>query len=566
MANRLKMAVVDTILTLHGLGWSGRGIARQLGIHRETVARYIHSPPTDAKPATNPIPGSEAVGPPPLDKSSGPASRCDPFRAIIEEKLRQGLSGERIYQDLVAEHGFGASYSSVRRFLQRLDHSQPIPFRRLEVLPGEQAQVDFGVGAAILPADGNRRRPHVIRVVLSFSRKAYSEVVYHQTMENFLRCLENAFWSFGGVPQTTVIDNLKAAVHQADWYDPDVHPKIQSFCRHYGTVLLPTKPRTPRHKGKVERGVDYVQSNALKGRTFGSLAEQNQYLLDWEERIADTRIHGTTRKQVHLLFQEEKPHLIPLPAGRFPSFEEGRRSVHRDGHIEVAKAYYSVPPEYTGRQVWVRWDGHLVRVFNSKMESIAVHVQVEPGVFQTQPQHLHSKKISQVEQGTVSLLRRAALLGGHTERWARQMLEVRGLPGIRVLVGLLSLTHQHSADQIDRACDIALSHGAVRLKTIRQLLQREGPKQEQFTFLDEHPIIRDLSDYQAIVQAALGTGPIEPTNEPLMKEKTNHESLDPNHSETTAAVGYAAIPGGALAGGVRPQPDAHGVPGADLAG
>jgi transposase len=89
-----------------------------------------------------------------------------------------------------------------------------------------------------------------------------------------------------------VIDNLKAAVAQADWYDPDVHPKIQSFCQHYGTVILPTKPRMPRHKGKVERGIGYVQSNALQGRTFASLAEQNQYLWDWEKRIADTRIHG----------------------------------------------------------------------------------------------------------------------------------------------------------------------------------------------------------------------------------------------------------------------------------
>ncbi len=145
-------------------------------------------------------------------------------------------------------------------------------------------------------------------------------MVYHQTTENFLRCLENAFWSFGGVPQTLVIDNLKAAVSRADWYDPEVHPKIQSFCQHYGAVILPTKPRVPRHKGKVKKGIDYVQDNALKGHTFGSLAEENQHLQDWEQRIADTRIHGTTRQQVHLLFEEEKPHLTPLPAGRFPSF------------------------------------------------------------------------------------------------------------------------------------------------------------------------------------------------------------------------------------------------------
>jgi len=505
MANQLKMAVVDSILTLRGLGWSQRRIAQVLGIDRETVARYVHSPAAEAKPATNPIPGSEVCESPCPGQNPGPESCCEPFRVAIEAKLQQGLTGQRIYQDLVEGHGFTASYSSVRRFLQRLDQNRPLPFRRLEVLPGEQAQVDFGSGAPILRPDGKRRRPHVFRVVLSFSRKAYSEVVYHQTTENFLRCLENAFWTFGGVPQTIVIDNLKAAVARADWYDPDVHPKIQSFCQHYGTVILPTKPRMPRHKGKIERGIGYVQSNALKGRTFRSLAEQNKHLWDWERRIADTRIHGTTRKQVHLLFEEEKPHLTPLPAGRFPSFEEGRRSVHRDGHIEVAKAYYSVPPEYTGRQVWVRWNGHLVRVFNGKMESIAVHVQVEPGTFQTQERHLHSRKICEVEKGTVWLLRRSALIGTHVEQWARQMLEARGIAGVRVLVGLLSLASSHCPDRIDQACAVALTHGAVRLKTIRQLLQRGGPVQQQFAFLDEHPIIRPLADYESIVQSALGT-------------------------------------------------------------
>jgi transposase len=511
MANQLKMATVNSILTLQQLGWSQRRIAEELGIDRETVARYVHSPPTEAKPATNPIPGSGASGPPGPDKSPGPESLCEPFRAVIQGKLQQGLTGQRIYQDLVEGHGFTASYSSIRRFVRHLDQSQPIPFRRLEVLPGEQAQVDFGTGAPILQSEGKRRRPHVFRVVLSFSRKAYSEVVYHQTTEDFLRCLENAFWHFGGVPHTLVIDNLKAAVGQADWYDPDLHPKIQSFCQHYGTVILPTKPYTPQHKGKVERGVGYVQDNALKGRAFSSLAGQNQYLWDWEKRIADTRIHGTTRKQVSQLFQEEKPHLTPLPTGRFASFEEGRRSVHRDGHVEVAKAYYSVPPEYTDRQVWVRWDGHMVRVFNGKMEQIAVHVQVEEGRFQTQEQHIHSHKISEVEKGTVWLLRRAALIGTHTEHWARMMLEARGIQGVRVLVGLLSLTHTYSRDQIDRACDIAQTHGAVRLKTIRQLLQRGGSRQQQFEFIDEHPIIRHLEDYQAIVQASLGSGTVEET-------------------------------------------------------
>ena len=114
-------------------------------------------------------------------------------------------------------------------------------------------------------------------------------------------------------------------------------------------MILPTKPHTPRHKGKVERGVTYVKNNGLKGHTFYSLEAQNQHLLGWEATVADTRIHGTTKRQVGKVFAEvERAALLPLPAERFPFFHEAQRIVSRDGHVEVAKAYYSVPPEYLG--------------------------------------------------------------------------------------------------------------------------------------------------------------------------------------------------------------------------
>ena len=165
-------------------------------------------------------------------------------------------------------------------------------------------------------------------------------------------------------------------------------------------MILPTKPYTPRHKGKIERGVDYVKDNALKGRTFASLAEQNRHLQSWEQTVADTRIHGTTRQQVGQVFAEvERPALRPLPVERFPFFHEAERKVNRDGHVEVAKAYYSVPPEYLGRTVWVRWDARLVRVFNQRLEQIAVHVRHEPGRFSTQAAHIAPEKISGVERG-----------------------------------------------------------------------------------------------------------------------------------------------------------------------
>jgi len=512
MANQLKMAMVNAILTLQQRGWSQRRIARELGIDRETVAKYVNLPDTGPKSATNAPTGSEGSKPANAPTGSvdqeipkaGPESQCEPFRKVIQDKLQNGLSRQRIYQDLREEHGFEGSYYSVRRFVRRLGQDRPIPFRRMECMPGDESQIDFGTGAPIVRADGTRKRPHAFRVVLSFSRKGYSEAIYHQTTDNFIRCLENAFWHFGGVPRTLVIDNLKAAVKNADWYDPDIHPKIQSFCEHYGTVILPTKPYTPRHKGKIERGIGYVKDNALKGRRFSSLQEQNEHLLNWEMRIADTRIHGTTRKQVGKLFrEEEKSSLLSLPAGRFPCFAEAKRSVHRDGHIEVQKSYYSVPTEYTGREVWARWDGHLVRIFNCRMEQIIVHAQVEPGKYQTLQEHIHPQKRSKIEKGTVWLLRKASLIGTNADKWAQAMLEARGIPGIRVLVGLLNLVNKHDANSIDEACEIALTHNAFRLKTIRQLIQRGGPKQQELEFIDEHPIIRSMSDYEAIVKRSI---------------------------------------------------------------
>ena len=275
----------------------------------------------------------------------------------------------------------------------------------MECGPGEEAQVDFGTGAPLVGPDGKRRRTHVFRIVLSHSRKAYSEAVLRQTTEDFIRCLENAFWHWGGVPKVLVIDNLKAAVSEADWFDPELNPKVRSFCQHYGVTILPTQPRTPRHKGKIESSVGYVKKNALKGRTFVGLEEENAFLLDWEAAVADTRVHGTTRQQVGKVFGAvERAALQPLPAGRFPCFQEGERMVHRDGHVEVARAYYSVPPEYLSRRVWVRWDGHLVRIFNERMEPIATHVQREAGRFSTQRAHIAAEKISNVERGAAWLL------------------------------------------------------------------------------------------------------------------------------------------------------------------
>ena len=428
---------------------------------------------------------------------SGPASVCQAFRNVIEQKLAAGLSAKRIHQDLAADHGFSGSYYSVRRFVARLEAKTELPFRRIETDAGEEAQVDFGTGAPVVGPDGRKRRPWMLRVILSHSRKGYSEVVWHQTTDNFISALENAFNYFGGVPKRLVIDNLKAAVKRADWYDPEIHPKLQSFAAHYGTAFVPTKPYTPRHKGKVESGVKYAKNNALKGHVFATLADQNDHLLDWEQSVADTRIHGTTKKQVGKQFEEaERAALLDLPADRFPVFNEARRSVSRDGHLEVDKAFYSAPPEYVGRRCWVRWDGRLVRIFNDRWEQIAVHSKCEPGRFRTDNKHLPKEKISAVERGTDAMLRQIASIGPHTKAWSEATVQVRGVEAVRVLVGLKALAGKHETAALEEACRVALAHSAHRLRSIRNLLKRSAASvQQPLPFIEEHPIIRPLSDY-----------------------------------------------------------------------
>lgn len=538
MSNRLSMAQRLAVQALAAAGQSNRAISRTLGVDRETVAKIlsqIQNQPPDWEAPTGSV--DAPAGFPAIDSvaefglthvsesdaethaesmtttasstsdsvriEAGSRSECEPYRDEIVRKLEQGLTAQRIWQDLIDEYGFSARYPSVRRYVAKLQIKSPQLVRRMEVASGEEAQVDFGTGAWIQKTDevageNKRRRSWVFRIVLSHSRKAYSEAVFHQNTESFIGALENSFRYFGGVPRTLVIDNLKAAVKKADWYDPEIHPKLQSFAQHYGTVFLPTKPYTPEHKGKVEAGIKYVKNNGLKGLAFASLEAENKHLLEWEDRVADTRLHGTTKQQVRQHFEHiERPALLVLPVERFPFFHEKRRSVNRDGHCEVAKAYYSAPPEFVGRDIWVRWDSRLVRLFNDKWEQVAVHARAEPGKFRTDPSHIPKKKVSCIERGANVLLKQLAIVGPSVKDWSEAMLQARGVEGIRVLQGLKALTTKHEATALNAACETAMTYGALRLRTIRQLLKRKGEvqQQKQFEFLEEHPVIRPLSDY-----------------------------------------------------------------------
>jgi transposase len=250
MANRLSMATVKSIETLHRSGHSNREIARILSIDRGAVNKHVRRLKAEKDSQSEPIPpgtaiqnrpnprtGSEAVdesgavqNPPNLRTGSegpaeqvagvagfpgrnGPKRQCSGYRELIEKKLEQGLSATRIHQDLKREHGFKGSYHSVRRFIRSLGKKTSLPFRRMETEPGEEAQIDFGTAACVIGSVGRKRRPWMFRIVLSFSRKAYSEVVWRQTTDNFIAAIENSFHYFGGVARTLVIHNLSLQCH-----------------------------------------------------------------------------------------------------------------------------------------------------------------------------------------------------------------------------------------------------------------------------------------------------------------------------------------------------------------
>lgn len=498
MANVLPVQTQQAILALHAQGRSIRHIARELGVHRNTVRGYLEGAGDASKCTTNATPGFSPNCTTPTPGVSGLPSLCEPHSDWIRERLESGLSAQRIFQDLRSSLGFAGSYQSVKRFVRALKSAEPNRVWRIEVQPGEEAQVDFGVGAPLVEPGGKRRRCWVFRIVLSFSRKAYSEVVARQDTETFVRAIENAFRHFGGVPLSLNLDNLKAAVLRADWFDPDLNPKLADFARHYRFALLPCRPRTPEHKGKVERSIGYVKDNALKGRSFESIAAQNEFLRQWEAGVADLRIHGTTKRQVVQLFADEKPHLQPLPDSLFVCFSEARRRVHPDGCVELAKAYYSVPSAHIGSDVWVRWDLREVRIFDEQHRQIAFHPRLPPGAFS------HASGIGggkgRLQSNLDHHLARASDLGPSCRLWALALVEQRGFEAMRSLMGLCDLLGKHTHRALNSACARAHARGAFRLRDLRHLLASPSEPQPQFSFMEHHPLLRDLNEYGLFIK------------------------------------------------------------------
>jgi transposase len=516
MPNYLKMPKKSQVLALLELGWSYRRIEAETGVRRETVSRYDQarrsnaaktfpgshaSPPAESPDlsltgdsnAAKTFAGSEA-NPAKTFPGSPPRHRFAAaiYRTAIAEKLEAGLSLQRIWQDLVEEYGYGASYESVKRFVRTM-----APTRRavgvFHCAPGAEAQVDFFRGAPTLDVTtGEWRRPWVFRMTLGHSRHGYEEAVWDQKLETFLRLHERAFRDFGGVPRVIRHDNLKAAVVRACFYDPDSHDVYVAFAAHWGFTPLPTQPRTPQENGKQERSGGYVKSNALKGRRFDSLDTQNAFLRHWNRTIARLRIHGTTRRQVWTHFIEvEQAALQLLPSDPFPFFASGERTVHTDGHVEVGGAFYPVPLALLGQKLRVRWDVHLVRVFNGD-SLVAVHARVREGVYA--PRAGEAEASTRQQAFVDRLVGQCERVGPALKQWADAALAARGVRAIRLIQGVLGLTRKHPRERVLVAIAEAHARQHFRYQTIRQLVERT-PARPAPTLRADDPAIRPMTQY-----------------------------------------------------------------------
>lgn len=497
MGNYLKMADKQRILALLELGWSYRRIQRETGVDRETVAR--NDPRRTSKPAKVST-GSISK---PAGVSPGSLSVCEPYREDINKALYKGLTAQRIWQDLREEYGFGHGYASVKRFVRQLKRRRPEVAGVMPHLPGKEAQVDFFQGPPTLnTADGHWRRPWILRVTLSCSRHGYEEAMWAQDRVHFLRAIEHAFIDFGGVPEVLRHDNLKAAIVRACLYDPDISELYAAFARHWGFVPLPARPRHPEEDGVVENAGGYVKDNAVKGRRFDSLEELNSYLAKWNRTIARLRIHGTTRKQVYTHFLEvEKPALKPLVSDCFSLFEIGTRTVHPDGHVQIAGSYYSVPHTLVGQDVRVQWDDRMLRIY-AHGKCVAVHCRAPVGTFATREEHRPAHKPAREEAYVAGLLGKAEHIGTGALDWSKSAIEERGVRAYRLLQGMLSLTRNHPKERVDWACQVALKRRQFRYKVLRRLLEQaaeQSPIQIPM-LIQNHEIIRDLFEYVKEVQ------------------------------------------------------------------
>ena len=402
-----------------------------------------------------------------------------------------------IWQDLVSEAGFTSGYQSVRRFVGKL-RGAPVPEAHPVIVtaPGEEAQVDYGTGPMVRdPQSGKYRRTRLFVLTLGYSRKSVRLLVFQSSSRTWAELHEKAFRRLGGVVQLIVLDNLREGVLVPDIYDPTLNPLYRDMLAHYGAVAMPCRVQHPDRKGKVEAGVAHAQKTPLKGLRFESLEQAQAYLDRWETHWADTRIHGTTKRQVAAMFAEEKPALRPLPLEPFRYYQYGQRTVHLDGCVEVEAAYYGVPPGWIGRLVNVQWDDLFVRLLDPRTgQLLREHVRQKRGRYRIKPEDYPKR----APLGTLQLLARAERAGTHIGALCQALHRTEGELGVRRILGVLALAKKFGLAAVEEACTAALELQVHEYRFVRRYLERHP--QAPLSLQQVDPLIRELVHYRDLIQ------------------------------------------------------------------
>ncbi len=537
MGNVLSDDKQQQVLVLGRLGWSLRRIEATTGVRRETASGYLKAAgilvgPSGrwghrtSKPAIEVITGSDAAISPIGDESasvdtskpaievitgsvvaaevqvpsapgrSPTASACDPYREIIEAGIALGRNSMAIWQGLVDDHGFAAKYASVMRYVVKLRGSRQVEARVvIRTQPGEEAQVDYGEGPMVRDAaSGKYRRTRLFILTLGYSRKSVRLLSWRSSSRIWAELHEQAFRRLGGATRIVVLDNLREGVLHPDIYDPTLNPLYVDMLKHYGATAVPCRVRDPDRKGKAESAVGHTQRTPLRGMRFETIEEGQIYLDRWDANWADKRIHGTTKRQVAAMFEEERPHLLPLPVEPFRYYQHGERTVHLDGHVEVDGAYYAAPPGLIGARLPVQWDGERVRLLERTTgRLLREHLVQHRGGYRTP----EADKPSRTPQTTLQLLARSRHAGRHIGVLCAEIHRSDGEVGIKRILGLLSLARKHGAPTVDAACAAATDMGVPTYRFVRRYIERRIAPQLSLRQVD--PLIRELTHYRDLI-------------------------------------------------------------------
>ena len=525
--NVLKLHLQTTIWTLLEGGASQREIERVTGIDRKTIRAYQkrfaaaapNSPGVSADPAVQfppPRPPTAVTA-----IAAATASACEPHRGFVEAQLRLRRNATAIYQDLVDQFGFAAGYNSVRRFVRKLRQREPEQFDRLEFMPGEEMQVDYGQGAPTrVPGTDRYRRPRLFVATLRYSRRCFRRVVWRSSQQTWARLHEQAWRYFGGSCRYVVLDNLKEGVVKPDLYEPALNAVYAATLAHYGVVADPARVRDPNRKGAVENAIGHTQATALKGRRFESLEEHNDFLEHWECKWAASRIHGSTRRQVQAMFEEERPRLQPLPAQGMRYFSESQRTVCDDSCVRIDHSSYAARPAPIGSRVLVRLFDHLIEIRDLKTQALLrTHGRVQRPGSVVLPME---ERVFNPSRQTRRILSQAQSIGPDTERLCQMLFAIEGRVGQRKLWGIVGLADRYPRRLVERACAQALTDGIHSYHHVKSLTEKfvadalaaidraEPPRQGELALTQEHPLIRPTDIYAKLFARCAAAQPSHP--------------------------------------------------------